>query len=120
MLEKFEISGVHADIDPSMHKYVTKMIGGLEKYIPSHSRKSAHVEVHLKESKAKDKNSCMCEVTIHLPGQIIIVKESALNMYAAVDIAEAKLKIQLKKYKDMHANGKSRRHLMARFLRKST
>jgi ribosome-associated translation inhibitor RaiA len=47
-----------------------------------------------------------------------VIKESALNMYAAVDITEAKLKLQLKKYKDLYASGKTRRHLTARFLRK--
>jgi ribosome-associated translation inhibitor RaiA len=39
-------------------------------------------------------------------------------MYAAVDIVEAKLKQQLKKYKDLHMSGKLHRRLMARFTRK--
>jgi ribosome-associated translation inhibitor RaiA len=40
-------------------------------------------------------------------------------MYAAVDIVEAKLKIQIKKYKDKHGNGKLHRHLVARFRRRT-
>lgn len=118
MLQRFEISGVHTTVDQALRKYVTKKIGGLDRYVPRHSRKSAHAEVFLKERKAKDNNSCICEVTLHLPQQTIIIKEHALNMYAAVDITEAKLKIQLKKYKDLYASGKARRHLTARFLRK--
>jgi ribosome-associated translation inhibitor RaiA len=61
----------------------------------------------------------MVAVTLHLPHQNIVIKESALNMYAAVDIVEAKLKQQLQKYKDTHYNGKGRRHLFARFMRQN-
>ncbi len=91
----------------------------LDRYISRHSRQSAHCEVHLKQTKAKSNDHCRCEVTLYLPKQTIIIKESALNMYAAVDIVEAKLKQQLQKYKDLHGSGKSHRRLFARFRRKS-
>lgn len=118
MLKKFEIHGVHAKVDDQLKAYVTKKIGGLDRYISRHSRESAHADVHLKEAKAKQKNNRFtCEVTLHLPHQVIVIKESALNMYAAVDIVEAKLKQQLQKYKDLHGSGKLHRHLMARFRR---
>jgi ribosome-associated translation inhibitor RaiA len=57
-------------------------------------------------------------VTLHLPHQSIIIKERALNMFAAVDIAEVKLKQQLQKYKDLHGSGKFHRHLFGRFNRR--
>lgn len=120
MLQKFEITGIHSTVDANLRKYVTKKIGGLDKYLSRHSRLSAHTEVHLKEGKAKDNNHCTCEVTMHVPQQTIVVKESALNMYAAVDIVEAKLKQQLKKYKDTHSDGKLHRRLFARMNRRST
>jgi ribosome-associated translation inhibitor RaiA len=40
-------------------------------------------------------------------------------MYAAVDIVEAKLKHQIKKYKDKHESGKMHRHVFARLRRRS-
>ena len=116
MLKKFEVQGVHSN--QKLKNYVTKKIGGLDRYLSRHHKESAHAEVHLKESKAKDQNKACIEVTLHLPQQTIIVKEKALNMYAAVDIAETKLKQQLQKYKDTHSNGKTQRHLFARFSRK--
>ncbi|MDB5171006.1 MAG: hypothetical protein JWO35_700 [Candidatus Saccharibacteria bacterium] len=119
MLQKFEIQGVHTTVDDKLRAYVTKKIGGLDRYISRHGRESAHAEVHLKEGKAKNHNHRTCEVTLHLPHRVIVIKESALNMYAAVDIVEAKLKVQLQKYKDLHGNGKTHRHLFARFNRKS-
>lgn len=120
MLQKFEIQGVHTVVDDKLRAYVIKKIGNLDKYISRHGRESAHAEVHLKEGKTKNNKHRTCEVTLHLPHQIIVIKESALNMYAAVDIAEAKLKVQLQKYKDLHSNGKTRRHLFARFNRKNS
>ena len=88
--------------------------------IVSRLKKRYHAEVHLKETKrTKTTDHCHCEITLYLPHQTIIVKESALNMYAAVDIVEAKLKLQLKKYKDLHESGKMHRHLMARLRRRN-
>ncbi len=103
MIKKLEINGVHAVVTDRLHKYVLKKIGKLDTYMTRHVRESAHAEVKLKESKAKDKNQCTCEVIMHLPKEVLRVQETTLNMYAAVDIVEAKLKNQLKKYKGIHS-----------------
>jgi putative sigma-54 modulation protein len=120
MLAKFEIHAVHTKVDDQLKNYVNKKIGGLDKYVSRHSRKSAHGEVHLKESNAKDKNRFTCEVNLHLPKESIVIKEKSLNMFAAIDIAEAKLKIKLKQYKDRHENGKLHRHLLGRIRGKNS
>ncbi|MDB5175324.1 MAG: hypothetical protein JWM81_182 [Candidatus Saccharibacteria bacterium] len=117
MLKKFEIRGVHMDIDENLRKYVTKKIGNLDKYLSPASRASAHIEVQLKEDKAKNKKHAICEVTLYLPGDTINITESTMNMFAAVDIVEAKLKQRLQKYKDQHQSGKMHRRLFARFAR---
>ena len=119
MIKKFEIQGVHAQVDDKLKAYVERKIGGLDRYISKHSRESAHAEVHLKETQSKAKDRFRCEVTLFLPQKTIVVKENALNMYAAVDIVEAKLKQQLQKYKDLHGSGKKYRHVFARFQRKN-
>ncbi len=98
-----EISGIHADIDSDLHKYVTKKLGKLDRFMPRHARESAHMEVKLKETKIKTKKECTCEVILFLPHDVITTQETTLNMFAAVDIVETKLKNQLKKYKDKHA-----------------
>ena len=119
MLQKFEVQGVHTTVDDNLRKYVNRKIGGLDRYLSRHNRQSAHAEVHLKEGKAKNNTHCTCEVTMYLPKETINLKESAFNMYAAVDIIEAKLKQQLKKYKDLHPNGRLNQHLFARLRRRS-
>jgi ribosomal subunit interface protein len=118
MLQKFEVQGVHMTLDDSLRRYVNKKIGGLDHYVSRHNRQSAHAEVYLKKAKAKDNSQCTCEVTLYLPHETINLQESAFNMYAAVDIVEAKLKQQLKKYKDLHQNGRMRQRLMARLGRR--
>jgi len=117
MLQRFELSGVHTSIDKSLNKYTTKKLGGLDKYLPRNCRDIAHAEVTLKENKSQTSNNCTCEVNLQLPHQIINIKESSINMYAAVDIVEAKLKLRLQKYKDSYSS-RSRRHLIGRFSRK--
>lgn len=117
MYDKFEIQGVHADLDTKVKTYARKKIGHLDKYLSKHARQSAHVEVMLKEGKAKNKNRFTCEVKMVLPKQTLIVKESAVNFFSAIDIAETKLKQMLQKYKQTHSDGKLHRRLFARISR---
>lgn len=117
MISKLEIHGVHMHVDPKLFAYTTKKIGKLDKYVSKHTRESLHAEVMLKELKVKNKKSNMCEVILHLPGENIAVKESTINMYAAVDIVEAKLKNLLKKYKDTHGSMKIHKRVVSRIKR---
>ena len=109
-----EIKGVHLDIDDNLRKYIDRKLGRLDRFMSSHSRESAHLEITLKESKPKGAKQCHCDVVLHLPHDNIIIKESTINMFAAIDIVEAKLKLQLKKYKDTHDRRKLQHRIFAR------
>lgn len=104
---KITVNSLHTSIDEDLNKYVTKKIGKLDKYIPRKLRASAHAQVFLKEFKIKNKKQCMCEVIMHLPHDEFVTKETTMNIFAAVDIVEAKLKNQLRKYKDTHVSRSS-------------
>ncbi|HSW66615.1 MAG TPA: ribosome-associated translation inhibitor RaiA [Bacillota bacterium] len=117
MIQKLEIDGVHMTVGLDLRKYVLKKIGRLDKYIPKHARASVHTEVKLKEGKAKDKQIRTCEVIMHLPHEVVTLTETTINMYAAVDIVEEKLKKQLHKYKEMHDGPKLRQRMLARLKR---
>jgi ribosomal subunit interface protein len=120
MIERITINGVHTVVDEDLNKYVTKKIGKLDTFMSRHSRESAHVEIKLKEAKAKDKKQATCEVIMHLPHEVLATKETTLNMYAAVDILEAKLRNQLKKYKQTHEQSyRLHRRLLSRVRRGS-
>lgn len=114
MIKKIEITGIHTELTPDLKKYVHKKVGKLDTYLPRSARESAHAEVFLREGKAKDKNRCECEVVLRLTQETITIKEATINMFAAVDIVEAKLRNQLKKYKDTHANPRLHRRIINR------
>lgn len=114
MITRMEIKGVHLTIDDKLRKYTEKKLGGLDRFMSRHARESAHLEVTLKESQPKGGKQCHCDITLHMPHENIVIKEATINMYAAIDIVEGKLKMQLKKYKDTHEQGKLKRKLFAR------
>jgi len=115
MIEKLEIANVHTPNDKDIEKYTKKKIGMLDKYVSRNMRQSLHAEVKLKLNNSKDKKQqSVCEVIIHLPHDTITSSEAGLNMYAAIDIVETKLKYQLRKYKDQHTNPKFYRRVFAR------
>lgn len=109
MIERMEIDSVHTDVDQDLYKYVTKKIGNLDRFVQRLARPSLHAEVKLKENNAKGKKQYTCEVILHLPREQIMVSDTTMNMYAAVDIVEAKLKSQLKKYKEKRLSPRSSR-----------
>jgi putative sigma-54 modulation protein len=118
MIQKLEVQGVHYKIEDKLNDYVNRKIGKLDKYMSKHSRQSAHAQVKLKESKAKDKQQFTCEVILNLPKETLTVKETTVNIYAAVDIVETKLKNLLKKYKETHESGhRLRRKIVGRIRR---
>lgn len=85
---------------PQLQKYITKKISKLTRYIPKHARVSAQSDIHLKEEKGNKNSKYICEVVLHLPQERLVAQEETMNMYAAVDIVEAKLKNQLLAYKN--------------------
>ena len=117
MIRKLEITGVHVETDDKLKSYITKSISKLERYMPKHARESAHVEVKLKESKKQQNKQCTAEVIIQLPHDTLTAKESTVNLFAAIDIVEEKLRNQLKKYKDTHTDPRFYQRLTERFKR---
>ena len=114
MIQKLEIKGIHFEIDEKIKKYVGKKIGKLDRYVPRDYREPLHAEVFLTEEDGKAKNRFTCEAVLHLPHEVLDAKESTVNIYAAVDIVEAKLKTQLGKYKTKETD----QHLHQRFLKR--
>jgi putative sigma-54 modulation protein len=114
MIQKLDISGVHLEVNEELKKYVQKKLGRMDRFIPKDNRESVHLEVKLKEGKAKNKDERTCEIILHLPGENITLKESTINIYAAIDIVETKLRTALKKYKDLHASPRLRQRLLTK------
>lgn len=118
MIQSIAISGVKYEVDERTKRYVTRKIGQLDRFLPRHARKSVTAEVKLKEVNRDHGNKYEAEVILHVPNKQLTAKDSTVNMIAAVDIVEAKISTQLKKYKDMHVahTGKTR-GMLSRFKR---
>lgn len=117
MIQHLEISGVHMQVSDDLRKYVTKKIGGLDRFVPRVARQSLHVQIMLKETKQKGAKECICEIIVHLPHENLTVIEGTVNIFAAVDIAETKLRSQLRKYKELHANPRLHQRIISRLKR---
>lgn len=115
MVSRIDVSGIHYEVPADIKKFVLKKVGRLDRVVPSHARKSMHIEVTLTELKTKA-NRNQCEILIHLPEKQITAKESEATMFAAVDAAEAKARAQLRKYKASHGGDKQDHHSRLRRL----
>lgn len=111
------MAGVHTKLTAEEEAYIVKKIGPMDKYIPRKIRAVAKAEVKLIQQRAKDKARFTCEIIVHLPQGFVSVHERATTTLAAIDLAEDKLKVQLRKYKGKHAGPQIHRRLVARFVR---
>ena len=118
MIQSIAITGVKYDVDDTTKKYVARKIGRLDRFLPRHARKSVTAEVKLKEVNRDHGNKYEAEVILHVPDKQLTAKDSTVNMISAVDIVEAKIATQLKKYKDLHIGHTGRtRSVLSRFKR---
>lgn len=120
MLQKLEITGIHFEVNERLRKYASAKLGSLDRYIPRRSRESAHMEVRLSEAKIDGRKQPECEVTLHLPRELITIKEHGPTHYAVIDMLETKLKMQIKNYKEKLNGSERAQHLWGRLRRRLT
>lgn len=118
MIANVDITGVGSyKPDDSTKKYITKKIGTLDRLAPRHARKTLRAEVKIDEVNRDNGNKYEVEVLLFVPDKTIAAKDSTMNVLAAVDIVEAKLAAQLRKYKTETVPHIGRRGLLSRFKR---
>jgi len=99
MIASVDITGVKYTADQTTLKYVMRKIARLDRYLPKHARKSVTADVKLKLVNRDHGNKYEAEVILNVPDKTLTAKDSTVNMLAAIDIVEAKLLAQLRKYK---------------------
>ena len=62
-------------------------------------------------------NKYEAEIILSVPDKVLTAKDTTVNMLAAVDIVEAKIASQLRKYKEATISHVGRRGVMGRFKR---
>ena len=107
-----QVTGRHFDLDDKILDYVDRKIGNLDKYMPrNHPPIYGNVILAKDKSNRQDNEFC-CEATIEVPGEIFQAREGTINMYAAVDIVEQKLKQQILTFKNKKQPAKNRRRML--------
>jgi len=114
MIASIDMAGVKYTIDDTTKKYVLRKIGRLDRYLPRHARKSVTADVKLKLVNRDHGNKYEAEIILNVPEKTLTAKDSTVNMLAAVDIVEAKLLAQLRKYKESSITHIGKRRLFRR------
>lgn len=104
MIEPITITAKKLTLDDTIKKYTVKKVGRLDRYLPRHARKSASAEVILRQIDHPHGNKYEVEAMLTAPDKTFVAKDSTVNVLAAVDIVEAKLAGQLRKYKTQQLN----------------
>lgn len=100
MIEKIEISGNGYKIDESFRKYVIKRLGKLDRYLPRGAKKNVLVKVTVAEVGKNKSGKYEISATMDITGgKTIAAKDECSNVFAGVDLIEAKLTGQIRRYK---------------------
>lgn len=103
------VKGRRMDITPAIREYAEEKVGRVAKILDNWLM-SAEVELYTERNRSIEKSQ-VAEVTIYTKGPVIRAKESASDMFAAIDLVSEKLERQVRKYKtkimDRHTKGPS-------------
>ncbi len=102
MIKNIDISARNFELNDKTRRYIKSKIGRLDRYMPRRNRKNVRAEVKLIENRRSSNEKYTFETVLHIGRNQLTAKESTINMYAAIDIVEAKLKNQLRKFKEKH------------------
>ena len=120
MIASIDITSVKYQAGDQVQKYVMRKVAKLDKYLPRHARKSATADVKLKQVNRDHGNKYEAEIIITVPEKKLTAKDSTVNMFAAIDIVEAKLINQLRKYKEASVTHVANKRVLSRFKRTQT
>lgn len=100
MIEKIEITGNDYKVEDSFRKYAEKRIGKLDRYLPRGSKKDVVVKMIVSEIGKNHNDKYEISVAMDIPGgKVIAAKDECSNVFAGVDLVEAKLTGQIRRYK---------------------
>ena len=100
MIEKIDISGSNYKVEESFKKYVVKRLGKLDRHLPRDHRKDVVVKVVVTEVDRAHGNKYEISVNLEIPGgKVISAKDECSNVFAGIDILEAKLTGQIRRFK---------------------
>ena len=119
MIEKIEITGNGYKIDDSFRKYVEKRIGKLDRYLPRGYKKDIVAKMNVSEPGKGKSDKFEISVAMEIPGgKVIAAKDECSNVFAGVDLVEAKVTGQIRRYKLEMQPHRQKRSLKNLFIRR--
>jgi len=122
MINKIDVSGSNYKVEENFKKYATRKIGKLDRYLPRGHKKDVVAKIVVTEVNRDKGNKYEISCAMEIPGgKVISSKDECSNLYAGVDILEAKLTGQIRRFKleqTPHLK-KEKRGLRGLFSRKS-
>ncbi len=120
MIDKIDLSGNNYKVSDSFYKYATKRIGKLDRYLPRANKKDVVAKIVVTEVDKPHNNKYTISVAMEIPGgKVITAKDDCSNVFAGIDILEAKLKGQIRRFKLESTPHLSRKGLKSLFIKKS-
>ena len=100
MIEKIEVNGRGYKVEESFKKYVEKRLAKLDRYLPRTHKKDVVCKVQVSEiGKGKTEKYEIAASMELLGGKVLAAKDECTNVFAGVDLVEAKLLGQIRRYK---------------------
>lgn len=120
MIEKIEITGNGFKVEEGFRKYVEKRIGKLDRYLPRGSKKEVVAKVIVTEIGKSKVDKYEISAAMELTGgKVIAAKDECTNVFAGVDLVEAKLTGQIRRYKLEVQPHRQKRSLKNLFIKRS-
>lgn len=100
MIDKIEITGNNYKISDSFQKYAIKRIGKLDRYLPRGSKKDVIAKIVVTEVDRAHGNKYEVSAAMEITGgKVVTARDECSNVFAGIDIIEAKLKGQIRRFK---------------------
>lgn len=100
---KYTISARKLEVDSDLESYIERKLAKLDRYFArAHRPISVRVELHRDEVATPDKRY-VASARIEVQGPDLFAETATINPHSAIDILEAKLKEQIRKYKSKHS-----------------
>lgn len=100
MIDKIDITGSNYKIEDNLRKYTIKRIGKLDRYLPKEHKKDVVAKIVITEVDRAHGNKYEISTSLEIPGgKVIAAKDQCSNVFAGIDILEAKLTGQIRRFK---------------------
>lgn len=121
MIDKIDLSGNNNyKISDNFRKYAVKRIGKLDKFLPRGNKKDVVAKIVVTEVDRAHGNKYEISVAMEVPGgKVITAKDECSNVFAGIDIIEAKLKGQIRRFKLEATPHMSKKGLKNLFIKRS-